>query len=186
MNTKEKDQHHQSTSLQIKSKLQKIHYQKSFAVKELELLTFKEKKRKNQNTPVEWLAKPTYRDDSANSLTRCIIDHIRLIGGQAERSPKLGRYIDSSCTFNDIVERSHTIDNGKWIKRTGNKGTADISAIIKGRSVKIEVKYGRDSQSEAQRAYQSQVEQAGGVYVIATSLDQFFNWYNDFRGWAES
>lgn len=160
------------------SKLQKISYQKSFAVRELERLAFEEKKCKNPNTPVEWLAKPTFRDDSANGLTRCIIDYVRLTGGQAERISNMGRYFDSRCTFNDVIGRSHTVGNSKWIKGTGTNGTADISATIKGLSVKIEVKYNRDRQSEAQRAYQSQVEQAGGIYVIATSFEQFYNWYN--------
>ena len=58
-------------------------------------------------------------------------------------------------------------------------GTADISATIGGRSVKIEVKVGRDRQSEAQRIYQQQVEAAGGIYYIATDFESFVKWYNE-------
>ncbi|HJY63731.1 MAG TPA: hypothetical protein VJ455_06205 [Ignavibacteria bacterium] len=58
-------------------------------------------------------------------------------------------------------------------------GTADISATIAGRSVKIEVKIGRDKQSQKQKEYQRQVEASGGLYFIAKSFDQFFTWYNE-------
>jgi hypothetical protein len=46
--------------------------------------------------------------------------------------------------------------------------------------VKIEVKIGRDRQSEAQVEYQRQVEAAGGVYVIAKTFDGFLTWYDEF------
>jgi hypothetical protein len=42
----------------------------------------------------------------------------------------------------------------QWTKGTSTAGSADISATIKGRSVKIEVKIGKDRQSEAQKKYQ--------------------------------
>ena len=57
------------------------------------------------------------------------------------------------------------------------KGTADISATIKGRSVKIEVKIQGDKQGAAQRTYQSQVEASGGLYFIAKDFQSFYNWY---------
>ena len=56
-------------------------------------------------------------------------------------------------------------------------GSADISATIEGRSVKIEIKVGSDRQSEAQKRYQQQVENAGGTYFIATSFEQFEDWF---------
>ncbi|KAF2380358.1 hypothetical protein BSN82_16780, partial [Acinetobacter baylyi] len=55
---------------------------------------------------------------------------------------------------------------GQWTKGTGTPGSADISATIKGRSVKIEVKYGKDRQSQAQKDYQKAIEKAGGTYII--------------------
>jgi hypothetical protein len=61
---------------------------------------------------------------------------------------------------------------------TGTRGTADISATIAGKSVKIEVKIGSDRQSPAQHEYQKAVEQAGGIYFIASSFEQFMDWYN--------
>lgn len=177
MNTKRKTGQSCTGSIS-NSKVAKLPYKKPFAVKELERLAFEEKVRKYPGTPVEWLEQPKYRDDSANGLTRCIIDYIRLNGGQAERINNTGRMIDMRQSFTDVIGRSRTIGQTKWIKSNGQIGTADISATINGLSVKIEVKHGRDVQSAAQRAYQSQVQQAGGIYVIATSFEQFYNWYN--------
>ena len=68
----------------------------------------------------------------------------------------------------------------KFCEGTGTKGTADISAIIKGRSVKIEVKIGRDRQSEAQKKYEESVNKAGGQYWIAKDFDGFYEKYTDF------
>ena len=65
-----------------------------------------------------------------------------------------------------------------WTKGTSTAGSADISATIKGRSVKIEVKYGRDVQSQVQKDYQNKIETAGGIYYIARDFDTFVEWYN--------
>lgn len=65
-----------------------------------------------------------------------------------------------------------------WRKSNATKGSADISATIAGRSVKIEVKIGLDRQSEAQRRYQATVERAGGLYFIAKDFTSFIEWYS--------
>jgi hypothetical protein len=68
---------------------------------------------------------------------------------------------------------------GTYTPSTGTKGSADISATIRGRSVKIEVKQ-KDKQSEVQKQYQQSIEKAGGVYMIFRNFDDFIIWYNDF------
>lgn len=178
MNTKEKDQHRDSTSLKSFSKLKKLPYRKSDKVKLLEAMANDEVRRKNPHTPVEWLAPRKYRDDNANELTKCIIVFLTLSGWQAERIANMGRQIDTRQTFTDVTGRTRTIGSTKWIKGSGTNGTADISATVKGRSIKIEVKYGNDRQSDAQKLYQSQVQQSGGFYFIASSFEQFLSWYN--------
>lgn len=156
----------------------KARYKKSDAVKQLEAMANDEAKVKYPTIPPQWLAPRKYRDDSANGLTNCIIDFLKLQNCWAERIANMGRQINNSHAFVDVVGRTRTIGNTKWIKGTGTNGTADISAIIAGRSVKIEVKYGADRQSEAQKQYQLNVEQAGGIYIVASSFEQFYNWYN--------
>jgi len=169
---------HTGTGYNHNSKVTNLPYRKSFAVKQLEAMADEEARRNNPNTPPEWLAPRKYSDNSANGLTKCIIDFLKLSGWQAERINNTGWQIDTRQTFTDVTGRSRTIGSSKWIKGTGTNGTADISATIKGLSVKIEVKYGRDRQSDKQRAYQCQVQKAGGVYIVASTFEQFLNWYN--------
>lgn len=87
--------------------------------------------------------------------------------------------MDTRKTFTDVIGRTRIVGSTKWIPGTGSNGTADISATINGRSVKIEVKVERDRQSEAQRLYQACIEQAGGIYLIVRSFEQFYEWYNE-------
>ncbi|HUT43367.1 MAG TPA: hypothetical protein VMW95_03440, partial [Desulfobacterales bacterium] len=62
----------------------------------------------------------------------------------------------------------------------GQKGTADISATIKGLSVKIEVKM-KDKQSPDQKIYQEQVERAGGLYFVARDFTSFKQWFDELN-----
>jgi hypothetical protein len=164
-------------SVQLLSKIQRRpYYSKSLAVKLLENLANEEARMRFPNVP--YLAHRTFRDDNANSLTQCVIQYIRLKGGQSERISNTGRRIDTRSTFENVLGQSRTIGGSHWIKGTGTNGSSDISATIAGRSVKIEVKIGRDIQSEVQKSYQKAVEQAGGIYVIASSFAGFYSWYN--------
>ena len=124
---------------------------------------------------------PRYSDKTANGLTKCVIDFIRLSGGQAERINATGQYIDQSQTYIDVLGRTRTIGTGQWLQSTGQKGTADISAVIRGRAVKIEIKVGKDRQSGDKRKYQEAIERAGGVYLIVRSFDEFFQWHQNFN-----
>ena len=119
----------------------------------------------------------TYRDDTANGLTRLIIDCIKHDGGQAERINTTGIPIDSRRQVTDITGRTRSIGSLTWRPSGSTVGSADISATIKGRSVKIEVKIGKDRQSAAQRQYLAAVEQAGGLYYIARNFTDFWKWY---------
>jgi hypothetical protein len=174
-----KEQHHHSTTLLDRSKATKKQpYRKPDAVKYLESLIFEDKKLRYPTIPVEYLAVSKYRDDSANSLTKCIIDFLRIKGHQAERISTTGRAIDRQTTFTDVAGRVRTIGRIEWIPGTTTKGSADISATIKGRSVKIEVKIGADRMSHYQQKYQQDVEAAGGVFFIARNFSSFVTWYN--------
>lgn len=155
----------------------KPRYQKPQAVKELEKMADADNAAKHPNTPVKYLAKSKYRDDSANGLTKCIIDYIRFQGGQAERINTTGIPKDNRRQVIDVLGRTQTIGGIEWRPSGSTVGSADISATIKGRSVKIEVKIGRDRQSEAQRQYQVAVEKAGGFYYIARDFTTFLVWY---------
>lgn len=175
-----------SINNQVKGNKKSIKYRKPEAVKLLEAMADAAARKRYPNTPPHYLAPRKYRDDTANGLTQCVIEFIRLNGGQAERISNTGRRIDTQITFCDVIGAQRTIGGTHWINGTGTNGTADVSSTILGRSVKVEVKIGADRQSEAQRLYQSHIEQAGGIYVIASSFEQFFDWYNLKFGSDES
>ena len=130
--------------------------------------------------PKEYIPKPTYSDKTANGLTKCIIHFVKANGYQAERISNTGRYIDNSKIVTDSMGFQKKIGSGQYIKGTGTNGTADISATIKGRSIKCEVKIGADRQSEAQKKYQADIERAGGIYIIVKDFDEFMNFYKKF------
>ncbi len=125
----------------------------------------------------DYVPKTTYTDKTANGLTKCIVHWLNLNGWQAERISTTGRYIDNSKIVTDVLGNRKKIGSGKYIKGSGTNGSADISATIKGRSIKIEVKIGKDRQSDAQKKYQEMIEKAGGVYFIATDFDEFMMFY---------
>lgn len=126
-----------------------------------------------------YVVKNKFNDDTANSLTRSVMRHIELIGGQAERISNTGRYIDESRIVTDVLGNRKKIGTGKYIKGQGTNGTADISATFKGKSIKIEIKM-KDKQSEAQKEYQQMIERAGGIYFICHNFDEFLDKFNTF------
>lgn len=107
---------------------------------------------------------PKYDDRTANGLTRCVIDFIRLHGGDAQR-------INTTGTMRKI--------NGqmKWTHSGMRRGTADVHAIIKSKAVSIEIKIGRDKMSKAQQEERERIERAGGMYFVARDMPGFIAWY---------
>lgn len=128
---------------------------------------------KYPNIPAYAISKPKYKDNTSNGLTKCIITAINLCGGQAERISNTGRVIDTSYTYTNVIGQKKTIGGIKYIPGTGTNGTADVSAIWNGLSLKIEVKIGRDKLSEAQKQYRDKVEANGGIYIVARSYRGF-------------
>jgi hypothetical protein len=143
----------------------------------LKALELEQMKIKYPSMREELLALTEWKDNSANNLTKCIIFWIKAMGGQAERISNQGQYRAGKSI--EIASGMKQMP-GKWTPGQGTKGTADISATIRGRSVKIEVKHGNDRQSEYQKAYQADVERAGGVYYISKDFDSFVLWYEKF------
>jgi hypothetical protein len=132
------------------------------------------------NVPRYAIALPKYTDATANGLTKCILDYLQLCNHQAERINTMGRPIDNRKQVTDVVGRTKTIGTMTWGKSTATKGSADISATILGRSVKIEVKIGADRQSEHQKIYQEAIEKSGGQYWIVKNFDDFHEKYENF------
>ena len=135
------------------------------------------------NTPQEYITFTPMKANSANELTKAVIKFIRLSGGQAERISVTGRTINTRKTYTDILGHRKQIGSVKYIPSAMTKGSADISATIQGKSIKIEIKWGKDRQSPAQAKYQAEIEKAGGIYLIIHTFDEFYEWYTaiDFK-----
>ena len=119
--------------------------------------------------------------NTTNGLTNCIISYIKLNGWQAERISTTGRHIDNTKIVKDVLGYSRKIGSIEYIKGTGTKGSADISATINGKSVKIEVKNEKtkDRMSKEQKEYQLTIDLTGGIYYVAKN-------FNDFRIWFDA
>jgi hypothetical protein len=123
--------------------------------------------------PEAYFVKKKWDDKTANGLTKAITSFIQFNGFQAERINTMGTARENKRTDGKVIGVT-------WTKGTSTAGSADISATIRGRSVKIEVKVGKDRQSDAQKRYQESIERAGGVYMIARDFDSFVEWFDEF------
>ena len=85
-----------------------------------------------------------------------------------------GQRVDNRKVVTDYVGFSKVIGSVEWIGSGIKRGIEDISAVINGRMVAIELKRGKDRQSKWQRQRQAEVEAAGGVYLIVKSYQDFF------------
>ena len=99
----------------------------------------------------------------ANGLTLYILNYINWMGYRATRISTSGRVV-----------------GGKYIYGQTRRGTADISATIKGRSCMFEIKVGKDKATEFQLKEQAKERAAGGEYYFTQSPEQFFEQYDEF------
>ena len=136
-------------------------YKKPASVRQLEDDVFEQKRLKHPDVP--FLLKHQYRDDSANGLTACVVAWLQLHGYFAGRINVTGTYSKKL---------------GKYIHSGSRRGMADITAIIGGKHVSVEIKHGHDKMREAQLKVKHEVEQAGGVYIVASTFDDFLEKIN--------
>ena len=147
---------------QLRSKRKpKPRYVKPSSVKELERLHFDRKCLNRPDLPCH--VKTIFRDDSANGLTRCITAWLQLHGCFAAR-------VNTQGTYNQKL--------GRYIHSGSKRGMADITSVINGRHVSIEVKAGKDRLRPEQQKVKQEIESAGGVYLIVRSFDDFLEQIN--------
>jgi hypothetical protein len=168
METKRKQR--QRSKIPVKSKSDSIQLLKSIALAH--------SRTKHPTLPEGARCIHSYSDRTANGLTRCILDFLKFSGHQAERISSTGRYLDNSKVVTDVLGSKKRIGSGQWIPGSGTIGTADISATIWSRSIKIEVKM-NDQQSPGQKQYQQEVERAGGKYWLCRTFDEFLDRYHE-------
>jgi hypothetical protein len=154
----------------------------SSAIKELNRLAYQRQRERYPDVPDSYFPPHRYLDYSANGLTKCVLAWLKFNGHQAERISVTGRRIDQRQTFTDVLGQRRQVGTVKWIASSMQRGSADISAIIKGIPVKIEIKFGDDRQSDYQRTYQAEVERSGGIYLIVGTFQEFLDWYRQKFG----
>lgn len=128
-------------------------------LKELSQLANELQAEAKPDLPAFALVKKRFKDTTANDLTKTIIfdmHHIR--EGVAYRINNGAIYDVKRQTYRKGVQR---------------KGIPDIIGIINGRFYGIEVKIGRDRQSADQKEVEREITEAGGVYFIAKSYDDY-------------
>jgi hypothetical protein len=150
-------------------------------VQQLKELYLQDSRERHPLLPEYARCAPKYNPRTANGLTKMILDFLRLKHWQCERISVTGRYVDKSKIFTDVAGFQRRIGSGQWIRPSMQPGTADLSAVINGRAVKIEIKVGKDRQSEAQKRYQDEVTRAGGIYLLIHSYTEFLTWYNEME-----
>ena len=115
-------------------KPRKANYKKSDSVKELQQLALTHSRTRYPEFPEAARSTRNYSDKTANGLQKCIIDFLNFSSHQAERINCTGRYVDNTEVVTDCLDRKMIIGSGAWLPTSGQKGTADISATIWGRS----------------------------------------------------
>ena len=110
----------------------------------------------------------------ANGLTQFVVNFLTWSGHRATRISSAGRLIDAPQKQQSGI----SLMTKKFIPGPTRKGSADVSATIRGRSVMIEIKVGRDRPSEHQLREQELERKAGGVYEFISTPEEFFNLYD--------
>lgn len=130
-------------------------------------IKLKDNIRKYPTVPHSALPKPKYNDSTANGLTACIKDFIELCGGVANRVNSQGNW-----------------KAGKWIKSGSTVGAADLNIVLpkSGKSLQVEIKMPGDKLRPAQITQMEKVRAAGGLYFVAHSFQQFYEYYLTLNG----
>jgi len=140
-------------------KVRKASYRKPESIKQFEKqYQAWNYKGREHNFPPEHQIKPSFRDDRANDLTKLVCAWLKMNGYFAAR-------VNTTGTYNAKL--------GKFIRSGSTNGMADITSVINGKHVSIEIKAGKDKPRPDQLNIQEQVEAAGGIYIFVHSFDDF-------------
>jgi hypothetical protein len=105
--------------------------------------------------------------EDANSITKGIVNQLLSEGHSARRINTMGVWDEKK----------------KLWRRAAQTGTADILACIapNGRFLAIEVKFGKDTQRNAQKEYQDEVNGTGGTYLIIKAWEDWLFWWSKYK-----
>jgi hypothetical protein len=134
------------------------------ALRELEKLSFEAKQKRYSHAPKYALVKSRFSDRTTNDLTQAIIECVRIHGGFISRINNVGVW-----------------DATRKIYRTSTtvKGFPDLTGVICGKPINIEVKRGRDKMSVEQLDVMQKIKSAGGFYFVARDFGTFYTWFKE-------
>jgi hypothetical protein len=138
-------------------------YKKPASVKHLESMMDANYSRLHPSLPV---IQHNMRDDTANGLTKCITTYMKLKGHYVTRIASQGTY---------------SVKLGRYIPGTARRGIADIEMLVNGVFIAVEVKVGKDRQSEDQKSVESDINKSGGHYFIARDFTGFVEWLSNLE-----
>ncbi|WP_421827099.1 hypothetical protein [Larkinella sp.] len=121
---------------------------------------------KHPNMPKHGIPKPKTNFNSSNALTKAVLKTFEIHGLYAVRVQSQGQFDPQLKIFR---------------KGTTRPGVSDVHCLLggSGRHCSIEIKYGQDKMSPAQRQTAKQVQESGGIYYVAKDFESFWRWFND-------
>lgn len=134
------------------------------AIAELKQLYLKDHRERYPSLPEAARFAPQYSDKTANKLTTCITDYLRLKGAFASR-------VNNTGVYDAKIKR--------YRRGMNRRGLPDIIATYQGKSLHIEVKAGRDKLSEHQEKIRDEQQQSGGLFYEARNFTDFKQWFDE-------
>lgn len=104
---------------------------------------------------------------NAENLTNDIIARIQYDGWDAWRINTVGIWDPNKGIMRKIKE--------------SEKGKSDVWCVCNGRTICLEVKVDRDTQSDEQKSFERRVVKAGGVYVIIKTQQDFLKFWTKYK-----
>lgn len=148
-------------------------------LKDLQTEYYKNFTASHPTIPLHAIPSKVFRDNSANELTKTIKAFCDMRGIMCQRTGNEGRYRPGKQVV-DVIGRTRLM-KGTYLPGQNN-GQGDLCLTIKGKVHWVEVKIGRDKQSDVQKDFEAQVKRAGGVYVVVKDWAGF---YNEFKKWVK-
>ena len=128
-------------------------------------LEMAEKRRTHPNVPNRFRIKSKFVVKDTNSLTLAVKRCLELHDCYVVR-------VQSQGQWNQAL--------GRFTKSNTGKGTADLHAVINGRHVSAEIKWGKDRLSADQKRTAQQVQASGGLYLTVKDYDTFWIWFEQY------
>lgn len=126
--------------------------------------------------------------NSANGLRRALCNFMEWEGHHLEPTNNMGRPIQKKIPKFNLLAGQVLYHHGpiEWQRGSGVIGSSDAKGHINHKShhyaipLYVEIKHGKDTQSDEQKEYEEKVNSSGGIYIIVTSISGFFLWYDNF------